>query len=85
MINRKPRFDTFEDFTRYMLRVLTLLYFLAVIALLIKWYLEGGPIWPYIATSLVMIPCMVLGYKMGIPRARYLFDAARKKYTLPRI
>jgi hypothetical protein len=75
----KPRFETFEDARRFMVRALVLLYLVALGGIAVKWHLEGGAVWPYLAAAAVTAPCMVLGYFMGIPRARYLFEAGRKK------
>ena len=79
----KPRFETFDDVRRFMVRTLVLLYLVALSGIVAKWHLEGGSAWPYLAAAVVAAPCMVLGYVLGIPRARYLFEAGRKKMTLP--
>ncbi len=81
---KKPRFDTFGDFRRFMVRVFVVLYLVALGGIFLKWHLEGGSWWPCVATAVVAVPCMVVGYFMGIRRAQYLFDAGRNKGTLPK-
>ena len=79
----KPRFETFDDARRFMVRVLVLLYLVAICGIVVKWHLEGGSVWPYLAAAVVAAPCMVLGYFLGIPRAKYLFETGRRKMALP--
>lgn len=79
----KPRFETFDDFRRFMVRVFVLLYLVALSGIALKWHLEGGSLWPYLATAVVAAPCMALGYALGVLRARYLFEAGRRKVTIP--
>ena len=67
-----------------MVRVFVLLYLVALVGIFVRWHLEGGAVWPYLAAAVVAAPCMVIGYFMGIPRARHLFDAGRNKVTLPK-
>jgi hypothetical protein len=79
----KPRFETFADFRRFMVRVFVLLYLVALSGVALRWHLEGGSLWPYLATAVVAAPCMALGYYLGVPRAKYLFETARRKMTIP--
>lgn len=81
---RKPRFETFEDCRRFLVRLFVLLYLVACSGLAVKWTIEGGAVWPYLVTAMVTAPCMALGYFLGVPRARYLFEAGRRCRLLGR-
>jgi hypothetical protein len=78
---------SFEDVKRLMRMLFALLYVCILIGLGIGWYLERHPVWTYVATAAIAGPCMILGYFLGIPRGRYLFQKQQKKqnsYKLPK-
>jgi len=79
---------SFEDVKRSMRIIFALLYVCSLIGLGIKWYYERDPVWTYVATAAIAAPCMILGYFLGIPRGRYLFEKQQNKqnsYELPKL
>lgn len=71
----KPAYRTHEEFRRSTKRIFLLLSGVVILAFAGRCYYDGTELWVFVATMLVALPCLWLGWFIGTKQSKHFFES----------